>query len=220
MIPPAVLTNSWGFCYTQYMKPVWVIGIDEVGRGPLAGPVYVCGIAMKMSEYKKMKWRGLTDSKKMTSGARESWHALAHELQLENKIKIALASQSAINIDRHGINPSISKCIEAILSELKLDPKKVLVLLDGGLKAPKKYTHQQTIIRGDSKKKIISLASVVAKVTRDNEMEKVGGKYPLYKWGANKGYGTKAHIEAIKEYGITPLHRRSYLSRILDKRYK
>lgn len=195
----------------------WIIGIDEVGRGPLAGPVYVCGCAMEESVYKKINWRGLTDSKKLTPSARIVWYEFADEFKKEKKLKFVIENQSASNIDKYGINQSISKCIVKILEKLNIKPRDCYVLLDGGLKAPKEYKNQQTIIRGDQKKKIISLASVVAKVSRDELMQKLDKKYPDYKWGANKGYGTKVHIEAIVELGITPEHRMSYLSRILDK---
>ena len=199
-------------------KPSWIIGIDEVGRGPLAGPVYVCGVAMKASQYKVARWKGLTDSKQMTVRARQVWFEIAKELKGKGVVRISLAKQSARAVDRYGINVCIAKCIEVILKDLATEPpSEYLVLLDGGLRAPESYINQQTIIRGDQKKKIISLASVIAKVTRDALMQKLDSKYPEYRWGRNKGYGTSVHIEAIQEHGVTPEHRMTYLSRVLDK---
>lgn len=199
------------------MKKTWIIGIDEVGRGPLAGPVYVCGCAMTESDYKKMKRQGLNDSKKMTEGSREKWSQYAIDLKNKNKLRFVVESQSAKSIDKIGINNAISRCITKIMQKLDIDAKDCKVLLDGGLKAPSRYLKQQTIIKGDQTKKIISLASVIAKVSRDALMVKLNKKYRGYSWDMNKGYGTKAHREAIISIGITPEHRISYLSRILDK---
>ncbi len=100
------------------------------------------------------------------------------------------------------------------MKKLKLDSKNCIVLLDGGLKAPAEYKNQQTIIKGDDSQKIISLASVVAKVQRDHAMVALHKKYTNYDWLNNKCYGTKNHIAAIKKGGKTSLHRKSFLKRI------
>lgn len=195
----------------------WVIGIDEVGRGPLAGPVCVCGVAIPASMYRRKKWQGLTDSKQMTRIARERWAAEAISLQEKGIIKISIAYQSAAAIDTKGVSACIRICIASVLKQLNIDPSDCTVLLDGSLKASKEYFNQETIIKGDSKEKAISLASVVAKVVRDAKMDTLHKKYPVYGWNMNKGYGTKAHIMAIKKWRITPFHRKSFLSRIIDK---
>lgn len=195
----------------------WVVGVDEVGRGPLAGPVYVCAVAMPQSAYKKAPWGILTDSKQMTAKNREVWSTKAKELEAVGKIRIAVASKSAKQIDAKGIAVCIRACIAENLEKLGLNPKDCLVLLDGSLKAPFEYKNQQTIIKGDSKEKIISLASVVAKVARDAYMVSQHKKYPAYNWIENKGYGTKAHREALKKKGVTVLHRRSFLFRLLPQ---
>ncbi len=197
-------------------KPLWIVGIDEVGRGPLAGPVMVCGVGMKYAEYKKARWTGLTDSKKLSEKRRETWHTKARELETQGNIRIAIASQTALQIDKKGISACIKTCIKTILIKLNLDPRETLVLLDGGLKAPLEYIHQRTVIKGDQKHKIISLASVIAKVTRDAYMTNISSKYPGYGWEKNKGYGTKSHQKALKNLGFTRLHRKSFLTRILD----
>jgi ribonuclease HII len=162
-------------------KPLWIIGIDEVGRGPLAGPVTVCAVAMHQSQYEKV------------------------------------SSRSAAMIDKKGIAVCIRECIASNLKKIAIDPNDCLVLLDGGLHAPLSYYAQKTIIRGDSSEKIISLASVIAKVSRDRHMDKLHASFSSYNWNKNKGYGTKKHILALKNNGISRLHRSSFLSRILDK---
>jgi ribonuclease HII len=151
----------------------------------------------------------------MTVGNRELWHGKAKELEKKEQIKIALSHRTARVIDKKGITACIQECIAENLQKLSLDPKHCIVLLDGSLKAPAEYKHQTTIIKGDSTEKIISLASVIAKVERDSLMTFQYKKYPLYRWNTNKGYGTQAHVNAIKKWGITPLHRASFLKNII-----
>lgn len=198
----------------------WIIGIDEVGRGPLAGPVYVCAAAMPVSLYKKTAWRKnlplLTDSKRMNAHNRMLWYQHAAKLKKEGCVRYALASKSAHDIDMHGITTCISLCITKVLRDLKLDPEDCTVLLDGGLKAPFMYT-QQTVIKGDLLHPIISLASVIAKVSRDTVLARLHLKHPEYSWNTNKGYGTKAHTDALRTQGITTLHRKTYLRKYLTK---
>jgi len=196
-------------------KPLWVIGIDEVGRGPLAGPVTVCAVAMPYDHYKKGMWRELTDSKQMSPIARARWAKEGEKLLKARVIDYAITSRSAHTIDTKGIASCIRECIVSNLKKLTLPPEHCLVLLDGGLKAPKEYTNQQTIIRGDSQEQIISFASVLAKVSRDQFMVKQHKSNPEYDWIHNKGYGTEMHREAIKKHGITALHRVSFLTRIV-----
>lgn len=192
----------------------WVIGIDEVGRGPVAGPVAVCACAISLTQYKKRKWPGLTDSKKMTAKARNEWHKKAFELKQQSSIRYVTAYRSNIFIDRRGISVAIRECITEALKKLNLNPKDCAVLLDGSLKAPLEYKNQKTIIKGDQTEQIISFASVIAKVSRDKKMESLYKKYPKYNWFQNKGYGTKEHYKAIKKYGQTILHRKSFLTKI------
>ncbi len=120
-------------------------------------------------------------------------------------------------IDRKGIAVCIRECIAENLNMLDLNPKDCRVLLDGSLKAPTEYTNQETIIKGDSKEKIISLASVVAKVYRDAYMRLQHKKYPQYGWERNKGYGTIEHRTAIRKNGVTSLHRKSFLTRLFPE---
>lgn len=203
---------------TTPKKPLWIIGIDEVGRGPLAGPVTVCAVLMKYSLYEKRAWPGLTDSKKLSPKKRELWYKTAKDLEKKGILRIAVVSETAKQIDDKGIAVRIRSCIAKALTVLDCDPKFSIVLLDGGLKAPTFYNNQQTIIRGDQSKQIISMASVVAKVTRDAYMTRMSHTYPGYGWAENKGYGTKSHQKALKKLGFTRLHRKSFLSRLLDNK--
>lgn len=198
-------------------KPLWVIGIDEVGRGPLAGPVTVCAVAVPYKHYKKDLWPGLKDSKQMTPRARTAWVAKIDQLQDDHTLLYAIVSKSAGHIDTSGIAVCIKACIAQCLKKLALDPAECLILLDGGLKAPAAYIRQQTIIKGDSSEPVIAFASVIAKVSRDAVMVRLHKKYPQFDWKANKGYGTRAHCRALQNHGISPLHRATFLQRILDK---
>jgi ribonuclease HII len=185
-----------------------------VGRGPVAGPVAVCVCAMSISEYRKMSWDKLNDSKKMSLKLRELWSKEACKMKKDSKLKFSVIYRSAIFIDKKGISVAIKSSIEEGLQKLNLKPNDCQVLLDGSLKAPKEYKNQKTIIKGDQKEKIISLASVVAKVDRDKKMNSFHKKYPQYLWSKNKGYGTREHYRAIRKNGLTILHRKSFLASI------
>ncbi len=192
----------------------WVIGIDEVGRGPIAGPVAICACAIRVSDYKKGIWKGLTDSKKLTAKSRNLWYQEALKLAVADKIIFSVVYRSNTFIDQKGISIAIKGCIASALKSLGRNPKECLVLLDGSLKAPKEYLNQRTIIQGDQKEKIISFASVIAKVSRDRKMVLVAKKYPEYGWDKNKGYGTRAHYQAIGSQGLTILHRHTFLTKV------
>jgi ribonuclease HII len=198
-------------------KPYWIVGIDEVGRGPIAGPVYVCAAALPVSLYRKMKWKGLRDSKQLTAASREKWYSEAARLEEAGTLRVGISYRSAENIDQCGISRSIRSCIGSALRQLDLKAEDCLVLLDGGLKAPSIYKEQKTIIKGDDSQKIISLASVIAKVTRDAVMRKMHKTYDRYGFYENKGYGTLAHRRALKAHGPSVVHRKTFITKILDK---
>jgi len=139
-------------------------------------------------------------------------------LEKEGFIKTSLSYVGAAAIDKKGIAPAIRKALDASLEKLEkrgLKAKDCDVLLDGALRAPSKYKKQKTIIKGDLKEKVISAASVFAKVSRDRKMVLLGKKLPEYKFEKHKGYGTKAHIKAIKKHGLTKHHRKTFLRRLL-----
>jgi len=186
------------------------IGIDEVGRGPLAGPVAV-GVALAtpstIKEFKKIK-----ESKQLSAKQREAWYARI--AKKGSGVQFAVSFVSAQMIDRNGINPSIRLAMSRGLKKLSPNSKHVRVLLDGGLRAPAEYRDQETIIRGDAKETIIAIASVVAKVKRDRLMMRLDKKYPEYGFEQHVGYGTKKHKMAILKFGITHIHRLSYCRNI------
>ncbi|MCW9054602.1 MAG: ribonuclease HII [Candidatus Pacebacteria bacterium] len=189
------------------MKKVkYIIGIDEVGRGPVAGPVSV-GAVLLSRESSWQDFDGLRDSKKLTEKKREGWFT---EIK-ESGVIYAVSSVGEQVIDERGIAYAIRLALSRSLKKLSVDPGECLVLLDGGLKAPEEYVNQQTIIKGDEKEHVIALASIVAKVTRDRYMTHMGKRHPEYCFEQHKGYGTKRHYEAIEEHGLCPLHRRSFL---------
>jgi len=188
-----------------------IVGIDEVGRGPLAGPVTICiavcevGLYKKLQKNKNLPGRGM-DSKKLTEKDREKYAKVLKELNLQHIV----VNVSNKIIDSKGISFCIKKAISDGMKKLKLNPKECEVLLDGGLKAPIEFTKQRTIIKGDEKEKIIAWASILAKVSRDSLMVKLNKKYPEYGFCDNKGYGTLRHRRVIKKYGLSVVHRASY----------
>jgi ribonuclease HII len=222
-------TNSFcsAFCYDVGM----IIGIDEVGRGPIAGPVCVAAFlihqpaafARLVEKVKKQTKLPLRDSKKLSKVQREAWVLLLEEWQKAGKCDFAITLIQPKTIDRIGIAPSIKQALEISLTKVtsnipaKNKPKKnLMILLDGGLKAPPAFARQKTIIKGDEKEDSIAFASIVAKVHRDNVMTKLAKKHPAYGFESHVGYGTKAHYAAIKKYGRLPAHRASFLTRFLS----
>lgn len=190
----------------------YIIGVDEAGRGPLAGPVTVGVVAVPRAFSMKF-FRGIKDSKQLTLQAREKWFK---KIKLEEKrgiIKYKVSYAQARTIDKKGIVRAILKSVRSCLVRLDAPPKRSLVLLDGSLKAPKEYKHQKTIIGGDELLPIISAAAIVAKVLRDRRMTRLAKKYPKWDFDIHKGYGTERHIRKIKKFGLSPIHRRSFLTR-------
>ena len=233
------------------MNYKYIIGIDEAGRGPIAGPVAVGAVLFEIEEYEKFKKdaggkglsssksifkeersdgekfdleRGKTlrsnllkDSKKLSEKKREEWFETIKGLA-SNSLQFSVAFSSNKVIDTKGIVRAIEMAIEKIFAGFKLNSEECLVLLDGNLKAPKEFKNQKTIIKGDEKEPVISLASIVAKVNRDRYIVKLSEKYPEYYLEKHKGYGTKLHYEMIKKYGLCNIHRRSFLKKHLTMR--
>ncbi len=195
-------------------RALHIVGIDEVGRGPLAGPVTICACKIK-STFKQTHFKGIKDSKQLSPQKREEWFLKISDLKEMGELDFAFSSVSATEIDSIGIAAAIRKAIKKSLQTLRLDPKSTKIMLDGALKAPEEFSMQETIIKGDEKIPVISAASIVAKVVRDRFMEKQAKAYPGYGFESHKGYGTVKHCESIKKLGITPIHRRSFLSNIL-----
>lgn len=186
------------------------VGVDEAGRGPLAGPVAV-GVAVIPVNFDWKELVGVTDSKKLSASKRAKIFKKATQLKQEGKIDFAVSMVSAQVIDKKGIVPAIKLAMNRALRRVRLDPKITLVKLDGGLYAPAEYL-QETIIKGDQKEKIIGLASICAKETRDSYMIRKSTllTYAPYDFKAHKGYGTKVHREAIGVHGLSVEHRASF----------
>ncbi len=195
------------------------IGIDEAGRGPIAGPVAVGAFAVSakfqqllLNFFPKRKVR---DSKKLAPKIREEIFALLQQAQTRGEVLYAVSFSSAALIDRRGISFAIRRALAQSLNKLALKPDEVLVLLDGALRAPSNFPNQKTFIKGDEKEAVIALASIVAKVSRDRKMLVFARKHPQYGFEIHKGYGTKVHNTALKKHGLSPIHRRSFLKNVV-----
>lgn len=197
-----------------------LIGIDEAGRGPIAGPVSVGVALIPTSSYTiiKMKFKRLTDSKLHTEKEREEWYQKLLNARKEGILDFAVGFSSAEVIDKKGIVYAVQSAMKKALKKISLaDPYLSEVRLDGSLKAPLEFSNQKTIIGGDRKEKIISIASIAAKVERDRLMKRLSKKYNHYNLEIHKGYGTKKHFELIKKHGTSKIHRISFLKKKLQK---
>ena len=199
-----------------WQKGFVVIGIDEVGRGAFAGPLFVGGVVFKPTtvgkQITKLLSYGINDSKKVTPHLRKVLSEIIHKECLTSHI----SSISVAQINRIGIGKATFVAMRDVVKNLreKLKTDKVFVLVDGfyikhlkniGLK------NQRGIVGGDSISLSIAAASIIAKVTRDNHMENLSAKFPGYRWDENKGYGTLKHRIALKQNGATPLHRKVFV---------
>ena len=201
-----------------------IIGIDEVGRGCLAGPVLVTALYLppKTSLSRRFLPK-LRDSKKLSALEREKWFKF---LKNHPKIFFATARVLPTSIDKINItkaaNRAATKALKKLITKNQLPRTKVKVFLDGGLYINHSRTNIKpstlnirTIVRGDEKINAIKLASIVAKVTRDKYMVKIHKKYPAYGFDRHKGYGTLVHRRAIRLKGISPLHRKSFCTKFV-----
>lgn len=185
-----------------------IIGIDEAGRGPLAGPVAV-GVVMVPAHFNLGLLEGVRDSKQMTELGREIWFEKLHILE-QRGLQYTVQFSSARFIDTYGIAPAIRNALARALRTLEAAPTHSRILLDGALRAPKQFVDQTTIIKGDEIEPLISLASIAAKVRRDKLMHRLARRYPEYGFEVHKGYGTKAHYDALIKHGLCDIHRRSF----------
>ncbi len=194
-----------------------VIGIDEVGRGPLAGPVVVAAAALPRNFLysKKQVPCELRDSKRLTQKQREAWckYLVGHP-----KIYFALARVYPSSIDRLNVAQAANLAAWRAYSRLSdaagLRPGAHRIYLDGGLFLGKKrdFPGAKTVIRADQSIPAVQIASILAKVSRDRFMVRLAKKYPVYGLEKHKGYGTKAHFLAVKKHGPSPIHRLTFLS--------
>ncbi len=188
----------------QYEDCAFICGIDEAGRGPLAGPV-AAGAAILPKDCQILY---LNDSKKLSESRRE-------ELFLEIKEKAIAWSVGIVGPERIDEINILQATYEAMRQTIaKLDPAPQ-VLLNDAVTIPQITIPQVPIIKGDAKSVSIAAASILAKVTRDHMMEEYDKEYPEYGFAKHKGYGTPAHIAALKEFGPTPIHRRTFITKFV-----
>lgn len=204
------------------IQPKYIIGIDEAGRGPIAGPVAIGAVLVQHQVLNVAQdtgcsvaptpgvWNTKTlDSKKLSAKKREEIFKVIKEQKENYSWAVSLVSEQVI--DDQGIAFAIRLGVQKVLAKLKADPAECLILLDGALKAPKEFTNQQTIIRGDATEQLIGLASICAKVTRDDFMMKAHADFPMYGFNQHKGYGTAFHYECLKTHGPCSFHRKSFI---------
>ncbi len=191
---------------------VWQIGVDEAGRGPLAGPVAV-GLVKVAADFDWNLLPGVGDSKKVSTKNRAEIFLGVKLLQQAGKLDFVVMLGDAEAIDTKGIAVVIRECIQNGLMKLQLSPIACHIKLDGSLKAPAEYS-QETIIKGDSKELVIGLASICAKETRDAYMREIAPQFPAYSFDTHKGYGTKAHRQTIASIGLSSIHRVTYCKNI------
>jgi len=187
-----------------------VFGLDEVGRGPLAGPVCTCAVCIdkKITLPKDFILR-IRDSKKLSPKKRKEIYDMVPNFP---QIQFGLSLVSNKTIDKIGIQKSIfksfQKSIDNLIKKYNITPD--MVLIDGNQQIPNLIYKQKTIIKGDDKIFSIALASVIAKHTRDSLMIKLSKKYSQYSFDIHKGYGTKKHIQSLKKFGQCDIHRKSF----------
>ncbi len=183
-----------------------VCGIDEAGRGPLAGPVCAAAVILPLG----CEIEGLDDSKKLTEKKREQ----LFDVILEKARAYGIGWASEGEIDEINILQATFLAMGRAVEALQLPPDWAMV---DGNRMPPLPVPGEAIVKGDGKSASIAAASILAKVSRDRLLRELDGKYPQYGFGKHKGYGTKAHYAAIKQYGVLPVHRRSFLKNLSEK---
>ncbi len=182
----------------------FVCGVDEAGRGPLCGPVVAAAVILKKDD----KIEGVNDSKKLSEKKREE----VYEKIMENAIAVGVGMSDVDVIEEVNILNATKMAMKQAIDNLKQQPD--YVLIDGNQMIDIKFDGQ-TVVHGDAKSESIAAASIIAKVTRDRMLIQWDKEYPEYGFAKHKGYGTKAHIQAIEKYGLTPLHRPSFCSKFV-----
>lgn len=185
-----------------------ICGIDEAGRGPLAGPVYAAAVILPPD----CEIEGLNDSKKLTEKKRE----VLFDIIKEKAVSYGIGTASEKEIDEINILNATFLAMKRAVKKLEIKPD--LALVDGNREPHISDDIKEiTVVKGDAKSMSIAAASVLAKVSRDRFMLEMAEKYPQYEFEKHKGYGTKLHYEKIAEYGISEIHRRSFLKKIIGE---
>ncbi len=188
----------------EYSMCEYICGIDEVGRGPLAGPVVAAAVILP----KDQEILYLNDSKKLSEKKRE----LLYTEIMEKAVAVGIGFASPARIDEINILQATYEAMRMAIDKLSVRPD---VLLNDAVTIPEVDIPQVPIIKGDAKSKSIAAASIIAKVTRDRLMVEYDTVMPGYDFASNKGYGTKAHIAGLKELGATPIHRRTFIGNFI-----
>ncbi len=189
----------------EYEEALWrqglslVAGVDEVGRGPLAGPVVAAAVVLESG----LGVQGAADSKSLSGIRRE---ALARDIQASARF-VGIGASSVREIDTRGIAEATALAVRRALAALPLEPERVVL---DGRPMPRLGMPHDAVVKGDARIHSISCASIVAKVCRDRLMRRLHQRYPGFGWARNAGYGTREHIEALRILGPTPHHRRSF----------
>lgn len=185
----------------------FIAGVDEVGRGPLAGPVVSAAVIFRKGGFID----GVDDSKKLTSKKRE----LLYEKIMETALAVSVGIVDESYIDRHNIlRATFVSMKDAVV---RLEQKPGFVLVDGN-RVPEWEYPSKAIVKGDTRSLSIAAASIIAKVTRDRMMIEYDKKFPVYAFAKNKGYATRMHIEAIKKEGLCPIHRKTFCRKITGRK--
>lgn len=182
----------------------YIAGVDEAGRGPLAGPVYAAAVILPEGA----EISGINDSKKLSPKKREE----LFEKITEIAVSYAICSVDEKEIDEINILNATHKAMNMAVENLSQKPD--YVIIDGNSIKGMEIAHE-TVVKGDAKSISIAAASILAKVARDRYIDKMGEVYPEYGFEKHKGYGTKAHTDAILKYGVCPIHRRTFLKKLL-----
>ena len=195
------------------MQKKWLVGVDEAGRGPLAGPLVIAVFVAPLQAGVRL-FAGIRDSKKLTAKAREEWYL---RFKNDSRVFFCAAAIGPRSIDRWGVTRAIRRGMRRLFQRASGHPAlrdgtAETVLLDGSLFAPAQYV-QKRIIKGDEKVPVIAAASIIAKVRRDRYMVRLAKKLPHYGFEIHKGYGTKLHGERIRTHGLSEVHRRSYCAK-------
>lgn len=200
--------NMWEIENSHFEKGIRIIcGVDEAGRGPLAGPVCAAAVILPPN----LEIPGLNDSKKLTDKRRRELFPIIKEQALAYGIGFA----SHEEIDQINILQATYLAMERAIAQLSIKPE--LALIDGN-RAKDFGIPVQTVVKGDSLSASIAAASILAKVSRDDLMTQAAQDYPQYQFDIHKGYGTKAHYQALTEYGPSPIHRMTFLKNFYGKK--
>lgn len=195
-----------------------LVGVDEAGRGPLVGNVVASAVLLTQAFFQKCESLPeialFNDSKKLSAKERQHLFETAHAWERSGLLKIGVGQGSVQEIERLNILGATRKAMAEAIAQLEPLPDSRIILIDGRPHKVFPYGHEG-IVKGDGKSLAIAMASIVAKVTRDAQMQELDQQYPLYGFAQHKGYGTAAHRKALLKYGACPEHRKLFLRKIL-----